>query len=84
VTPRVIVAVDIEEDTNCKSRIIDDDEDPFSDDESKYHDDTVEYNESTQNYDEPTAPPKINLEEKVEQQQKMIDFPFQHNPKLIE
>jgi len=34
---------------------------------------------SAHNYDDPTAPSKINLQEMVEQQQKMIEYLFQHN-----
>jgi hypothetical protein len=33
---------------------------------------------------EPTAPSRINLEEMVERQQKMIDFLFQYNTELLE
>jgi len=84
VTPRVLAEAEIEEESYSGSKITDDDEDPLSDGESEHDDDTPEPNESAHDNDEPTAPPKINLEEMVERQQKMIDFLFQHNTELLE
>jgi len=84
VTPRVLVQVEIEEDTNSGRKITENDEDPLSDGESEHDDDTPEPNEPMHNNDEPTPPPKINLEEMLELQQKMIDFLLQHNTELLE
>jgi hypothetical protein len=84
VTPRVLAEAEIEEESYSGSKITDDNEDPLSDGESEHDDDTPEPNESAHDNDKPTAPPKINLEEMVERQQKMIDFLFQHNTKLLE
>jgi len=74
----------MEEESYSGSKITDDDEDPLSDIESEHYDDTPEPNESTHYNDELTAPPKLNLEQMVERQHKMIDFFFQHNTELLE
>jgi hypothetical protein len=74
----------IGEGSNCGSRIIDNNENPFSDDKSDNNEDTPQPNDSAHDNDELTAPPRINLEEMVEQQQKMIDFLFKYNTKLLE
>jgi len=84
VTPRVLAEAEIDEDSDRGNRIIDDDEDPLSDEDSGHDDDTPEPNESAHDNDEPTAPSRINLEEMVERQQKMIEFLFQHNTELLE
>jgi len=84
VTPRVLAEAEIEEDSNRGYRIIEDDEDPLSDEESGYDDDTPEPNKSAHDNDKPTASSRINLEEMVERQQKMIEFLFQHNTELLE
>jgi len=84
VTPRVLAEAEIEEDSYRGNRIIDDDEDPLSDEESGHDRNTPEPNESAHDNDEPTAPSRINLEEMVERQQKMIKFLFEHNTKLLE
>jgi hypothetical protein len=83
-TPRVLAEVEIEEESDSGSKFTDDDEDPLCDSESEDDDDTPEPDESAHDTDEPTAPPNINLEEKVERQQKMIDFLFQYNTELLE
>ena len=84
VTPTVVAEAEIKEDSDRGSRIIDDDEKPLSDDESDHDDNTPQPNESAHHNDEPAAPPKFNLEEMVERQQKMIYFLFQHNTELLE
>jgi len=84
VTPRVLAEAEIKEDSDRGNRIIDDDRDPLPVEESGHDDDTPEPNESAHDNDKPTAPSRINLEEMVEQQQKMIEFLFQHNTELLE
>jgi hypothetical protein len=84
VSPRVLAEAEIEEESYSGSKITDDHEDPLSDGESKSDDDLPEPNESAHDNDQPTTPPKINLEEMVERQQKMFDFFFQHNHELLE
>jgi len=84
VTPRVLGEAKIAKETYSGSKITDDDEDPISDGESEHNDHTPEPNESTYDNDEPSAQRTINLEEIVEQQQKIINFLFQHNTKLLE
>jgi len=84
VTSRVQAEVEIEEDFDHESRIIDDDEDPLSNTECKHNNDTPDSMESAPDNDEQTAPPKINLESMVEGQQKMIDIFIQHNTELLE
>jgi len=84
VTTRVLAEAEIEEDSDHDNRIIDDDEDPLSNEESGHDDDIPEPNESADDNEEPTAPSRINLEEMVERQQKMIEFLFQHNTELLE
>jgi len=79
VTGRALAQSKIEEDYDCVSSIIDTDYDSLSDNKSGHNYNTPEPNESAHDNDEPTAPPKINLKEMVERQQKMIDFLFQHN-----
>jgi hypothetical protein len=75
---------EIEEDSDCRNRIIDDDKDPHSDQDRAHDDDIPEPNESTHDNDEPTAPSTIKLEEVVEQQQKMMELLFQHNTEQLE
>ncbi|KAF8538646.1 hypothetical protein BDD12DRAFT_884609 [Trichophaea hybrida] len=65
---------------NRGGRIIDNDEDTRSDDESDHDDNTSEHDNSSHNNHEPTAPRKINLEEMVERQQKMIGFLSSRTP----
>jgi len=83
VIPRVLAESEIEAHSDPGSRIFDDDEDPLSAGESEHDDDTPEPNASAHDNNELTAPPKINLQEMVERQQKMIDFLIQHNTKLL-
>jgi len=84
VTARDLVEEEIEEDSYRRNRIIDDDKDRLSDKESGPHNDTPEPNESAYDNPESTAPSRIDLEEMVERQQKMIEFRFQHNTKPLE
>ena len=82
-TPRVLAEVEIQEDSDSRSRIVDDKEDLLSDRESKHDNDTPASNESAHDNDKPTSPPKINLDEMVDRQPRMIDFVFQHNTELL-
>jgi hypothetical protein len=84
VTPRVLAEAEIEEESYSGSKITDNYKDPLSDGESEHDNDTPEPNESAHYNHELTAPPKINLEEMLERQKKMIDFLFQHNTELLE
>jgi hypothetical protein len=84
VTPRVVVEAEVEEVSDRGNRIIKNDEDPLSDKQSAPDDNTPELNVSAHDNHEPTAPSRVNLEEMVERQQKMIEFLFQHNTDLQE
>jgi len=84
VTPEVPAEPEFKEDSDCGSEINVDNYEPLSDDTSDPDNAILQSNESVHNNDEPTAPTKINLEEMVEQQQKMIDFLLQHNAKQLE
>jgi hypothetical protein len=85
VTPRVLGEAEIENHSDRGTRIIHaDKDDPLSDKESVHDDDTPEPDESAHDNDEPTAPARINLEQRVKRQQKMIEFLFQHNTERLE
>ena len=73
-----------EEDSDCGHRIIDEDEAPLADEDSGHDNDNPEPYESAHDNDQPTAPSRINLEEMVERQEKMIQFLFQHTTELLE
>ena len=83
VTPTVIPEEDLEEDSDPGGSITDDNEDPPSEEEREHNDNTPEPDMSAHNNQEPTAQPKINTEEIVERQQRIIDFHFQHNIELF-
>jgi len=84
VTGSVLAGAETWEDSDRRSRIINNEEDPHADDGRDCDDNTPEPNESMHDNDELTAPSKINLDHMVEQQHKIVDFLFQHNTKLLE
>jgi hypothetical protein len=76
--------VEIPADSNCRRRIINDNDFSLSDNESKRADHIPEPTGTVHDNGDTTAPPKVTLEEMVEQQQKIIDFLFLHNTTLLE
>jgi hypothetical protein len=72
------------EDSNRRIRITNHDGDPLSNDNSDHEDDTVERTKSTYHIPERIVPPKINLENMVERQQKMMNFICQYNTEQLE
>jgi len=84
VNPRVIAGAEIEEDYNRRNKIMNQDEHPLADEVSDHDNDNWQPKESAHDHDQPFAPYRINLQEMVEQQQKMIQFLFQKNTELLE
>jgi len=78
-SPPVLVEADIVEDVHCSSLFVNNDQNTLSDNQSDHNNNMPESNHPADDNVQPRVPSRIQLHSKVERQQMMIDFLFQHN-----